>query len=176
MTTQQRHRPNQEIGRPRRLQTRALAALALLSFLVIGCPAVDTKEFRFTRHKPADSAIIGTWRPTQETAREIRGRGRYPVAEYELVLRADHTFSMRNMPDWWRGGLGESHGQLESGEGRWELRADKNVWQIWVIHLQFPSGITPINLYRQRPPYLIFIRVGDPNNGDAMFFERVPKT
>jgi hypothetical protein len=144
--------------------------------LVAGCPAVDLKELQFTRTKPAESDVVGTWRPTVDTLKDIRGRGHYPVATHEIILRADHTFSMRNMPDWWSNGFGESHGQFESGDGTWQLEAGKNVWQIWVIRLHFPSVTTSINLYRQRPPYLIFIRVGDPNNGDAMFFEHATKT
>ena len=157
------------------MRVYSVAAALALCFLLVGCPMVDLKELRFTRERPAESDIVGTWRATADTATEIRGRGRYPTADYELDLRADHTFSMRNMPDWWRDGFGESHGQLESGEGTWELHAGDNVWQIWMIRLRFPSGVISVNLYRQRPPYLIFVRVGDPNSGDAMFFERVSK-
>jgi hypothetical protein len=156
-----------------RLPLCSVAAILVVCFLLAGCPMVDLKELRFTRRQPAETEIVGTWRATAETAKEIRDRGGYPIAEHEFVFRADHTFSMRNMPDWWRDGSGNSHGQLESGEGRWELHADDNVWEIWTIRLRFPAGLTSVNLYRQRPPYLIFVRVGDPNNGDAMFFERV---
>jgi hypothetical protein len=157
---------------------RALPVVVVVavSTLFAGCPAVDLKELQFTRTKPAESDIVGTWRPTADTLKDIRGRGHYPVATHEINLRADHTFSMRNMPDWWSNGFGESHGQFESGDGTWQFEAGKDVWQIWVVRLHFPSVTTWINLYRQRPPYLIFIRVGDPNNGDAMFFERATKT
>lgn len=143
-----------------------------LALLMAGCPAVDWKEFRFTRKKPAEIDLVGTWRPTPTTLKEIRDRGHYPAATNEIILRADHTFSMRNMPDWWKNGFGESHGQLESDDGTWQLEAARDVWKIWVVGLRFRWGTTSINLYRQHAPYLIFIRVGDPNNGEAMFFER----
>jgi hypothetical protein len=153
----------------------SITGVIAVGFFVVGCPMVDWKEFRFTRHKPEEVDIVGTWQAAAATVKDIRGRGHYPATMHELVLRPDHTFSMRNMPDWWRGGFGESHGQLESGEGTWDLQAAHDVWQIWVVRLRFPSADTSVNLYRQRSPYLIFIRVGDPNNGDAMFFERAAK-
>jgi hypothetical protein len=153
---------------------RVVASISSVALVILfaGCPAVDWKELRFTRHKPAEHDIVGTWRATRSTVKDIRGRGHYPAASYELVLHADHTFSMHNMPDWWSNGFGESHGQLESGDGAWDLQPDKNVWQIWIVRLRFPSVTSSVNLYRQKAPYLIFVRVGDPNDGYAMFFER----
>ncbi len=152
------------------LITMALA----IALLVTACPPIGSHELRFTRHKPAEAEIIGTWRATASTTKEIQKRGHYPVAAYELVFRSDRTFSMRNMPDWWRDGFGHPHGQLDSAEGTWALEPMDNVWQIWVVRLHFLSHETWVNLYRQASPYLICVRVGDPDSDDAMFFERVP--
>ena len=154
------------------MRVLSIAAAITVNCLLVGCPAVDWKELQFTRKRPSEGEIIGTWRPTADTLLDIRRRGHYPVATHEIILRADHTFTMRNMPDWWRNGFGQSHGQLESGEGTWQLESGRDVWEIWVVRLHFPSVTICINVYRQRPPYLIFVRVGDPNNGEAMFFER----
>ena len=150
-------------------------SVIILALLLTACPAVDWKELRFTRHKPAEGDLVGVWRATPETVKYLRARGHFPAASPELVLHADHTFSMHNMPDWWLSNIPLSYRQLGSGEGTWELQPDKNVWQIWTVWLRFPSFTIPVNLYRQGTPYLIFVRVGDPNNGDAMFFERTPK-
>ena len=144
----------------------------MLSLFIMGCPMVDWKEINFTRRKPEMKDIIGTWTPTADTLKDIRSRGHYPEARHELILKSDGTSSMINMPDWWRNGFGESNKTFHSGEGNWRLTKSKNIWDIWTIELEFPSEISSINLYRQKPPYLIFIRVGDPNNGDAMFYQR----
>lgn len=154
------------------MRVLSLASVVAFSFLLVGCPVAVWRESHFTRSKPTEADIAGTWRPTTMTLRDIRDRGHYPVATYELVLRADHTFSMRDMPDWWGNGFGESHGHLESGDGTWDLRPATNVWQIWVVRLRFPAYETSVHLYGQRPPFLIFVRVGDPDAGGAMFFER----
>jgi hypothetical protein len=158
------------------MRAACIANTVAIGFLLAGCPKPIPawRELQFTRSQPAEQDIIGTWRPTAETLSEIRARGQYATAEPELILRDDQTFMMRDMPDWWRDGFGRSHGKLESGEGRWDLASAEGVSQIWVVRLRFspPSSETSIHLYRQRAPYLIFIRVGDPDTGDAMFFER----
>jgi hypothetical protein len=84
-------------------------------------------ELQFTRTKPLESELVGTWRPTADTLKDIRGRGHYAAATHEVVLRQDHTFSIRNMPDWWSNGFGESHGQFEAGDGTWHLEAGHDV-------------------------------------------------
>lgn len=152
---------------------------------------VDWKELNYTKHKPLETDLIGCWIPTAESRKEILARGHYPAAEYELALNADGTFAMRNMPDWWMDASGRSQGRFHDGTGTWKLEEDKSLWRIWVLALRFESFsgerlvashdsripvkapfVMIINLYRQSAPYQIFFRIGDPNNGDAMFFER----
>ena len=137
-----------------------------------GCPTIDWKETNFTRSKPTIENIVGTWVPTPKTLTYIRQKGKYPEVKHELIIREDGTFVMRYMPDWWSDGFGESKKGFESGDGVWRLRKDNNIWDIWLIELEFPSGVRSVHLYRQKPPYLIFIRIGDPNSGEAMFFEQ----
>jgi hypothetical protein len=156
-----------------------LTAAIVVALLLSGCFLPTWPELQYTRSKPSEADLIGSWRPTAETIRDIRGRGRYLATEHELILRPDHTLTMRNMPDWWRNGFGESHGHLDSGDGTWKLAREINVWQIWVVQLHFPDFgsrggplNTSIHLYHQRPSYLIFIGVGDPDNAQGMLFER----
>ncbi len=123
---------------------------ATLLFLV-GCPAVDTRELNFTRKKPDRADVVGVWTPNKETLQAIRTRGHYPQAEHEIVLRADGTFSIRNMPDWWTNGFGASGRTLSTFDGRWELKEGKDVWTIWEISLQTTDLWTSVHLYRQKP-------------------------
>jgi hypothetical protein len=159
----------------RLLPVTSAIAIALLSS---GCFLPTGPELHFTRKKPSETELIGSWRPTAETLKDIHDRGLYPTRDHELILRSDHTFTMRNMPDWWRNGFGESHGQFESGDGQWELAPGHDGWQIWIVQLHFSdfSGgaafYTLLHLYYQRAPYLIFVGVGDPDEGRGMLFER----
>jgi hypothetical protein len=153
---------------------------------------VDWKELNYTRRKPLETELVGRWIPTAQSRKEILGRGKYPAADYELTLNADGSFAMRNMPDWWLDPVGRSQGRFHDGAGNWKLEERKEVWRVWALMLHFESFSgnrlvrsrdsmvplkapwgTTVNLYRQSAPYLMFFRIGDPNEGDVMFFERV---
>lgn len=146
--------------------------LLIMAIFISGCPMIDWKEFNFTRSKPIVEDIVGIWKPTPTTLSYIRQEGGYPEVNHELNFRADGTFSMLNMPDWWQNSFGRSWKSFHSENGTWKLKKDNMIWDIWVIELKLSSGIDSVNLYGQESPYLIFIRVGDPNDGKAMFFER----
>jgi len=148
----------------------------ILCFLLSGCPAVDLQELDFTRKKPEIQDLVGVWVPTKETAKEILERGRYPSANTYLELRDDNTFVIHEMPDWWSDSAGESHGKFESRSGTWTLKEDENVWTIWRISLRTEDSGSSVTVYRQKAPYQLFFRLGDPNEGDAMFFERKPSS
>jgi hypothetical protein len=167
-----------------------------ITLVLTGCPIANWHELNFTRHKPSEADLIGRWIPTAKTRKEILKRGKYPDAICEIRINADGSFTMRNMPDWWRGGLGESHRRLESGSGVWKLSEPsstrmsasgkvyrhKDPWAGWELLLRFASfsgehpipsgGATSVRLCRQSPPYQMFFYVGDPDSGDAMLFER----
>jgi hypothetical protein len=166
-------------------------SLAITSLFLIGCPMVDWKELNYTRRKPLEIDLVGRWKPTAQARKEILGRGKYPAADYAVSLNADGTFAMHNMPDWWLDSFGLSQGRFHDGAGTWKLEERKEVWRVWGLMLQFDSfsgnrlvrshdSMVPlkapwktwVNLYRQSTPYLIFFRIGDPNEGDVMFFER----
>ena len=156
------------------MRAASITGALTIALLLTGCPKPIPvwRELQFTRSQPAEEDIAGTWRPTAETLADIRERGHYPAGEPQLILREDHTFIMRDMPDWWREGFGKSHGKFESGDGTWELSSAEGLSKIWIIRLHFSGFGTSVHIYRQHSPYLIFIRVGDPDTGDAMFFER----
>ena len=151
---------------------RLVLPLFIIALLSAACPMIDFKESNFTRTKPNKEDLIGVYTPNKKSLQEIRTRGHYPVATHEIILRSDGTFSIKNMPDWWMNGTGESGGKLESLDGRWDLEEAKDIWTIWQISLDTSKARMHVNVYYQRPPYSIFVRVGDPNNGYAMVFDR----
>ena len=114
--------------------------------------------------------------PTASTIRDLKEHGGYVIAKHELILRADGTFAMVNMPDWWLDGAGESKKGFESGSGKWEFYQGHIQWTVWGIELNFGKFATGnlINLRRQKPPYLINITIGDPDSAHNMLFEKVP--
>ena len=148
------------------------SVLILPIILLAGCPAVDTRELNFTRHKPRVEDLIGTWSLDKESMEDIRERGKYLKANPLITLRIDGTFSIRDMPDWWSSEFGKSSGNVESFDGLWNIEQTKEIWNVWSIDLQAPQYRNSIHLYRQKPPYALFIVIGDPNDANAMIFER----
>jgi hypothetical protein len=155
---------------------RTLLFLPLALFLS-GCMnnGIEWSELSYTRKKPNQADVIGTWVPTATTVKDLREVGGYVISKHELILRADGTFTMVNMPDWWSG-RNEPKKGFESGSGKWQLLQDNNVWTVWDIELDFSEFVVAnaIHLQRQKPPYLLHITVGDPDSGHYMLFERKP--
>ena len=146
----------------------------LLPLLTTACMnnGIEWSELDFTRSKPDEEDLIGTWTATKGTIRDIKDRGGYSQSDPKLILSADGTCTVTDMPDWWRGGFGESHKQFESGSGKWNIEKDENVWKIYVLALKLPAGHQAVHLARQKPPYQLHITLGDPDSGNYMLFER----
>jgi len=145
-----------------------------LALFLSGCMGSAWSELSFTRNKPNPADVIGTWVPTAATIKDLREHGGYVISKHQLILRADGTFSMVNMPDWWSNGFGQSQKSFESGSGKWQFYQDDNTWTVWAIELDFPKFFVPnaMHLQCQKPPYLIHITVGDPDSGHYMLFQR----
>jgi hypothetical protein len=136
-------------------------------------PRELAEEYHFARQKPLEADLVGTWVPTAETLKFMRNEGGYVISTHELVLSADKTFSLKNMPDWWKTDFGESKKGFDSLSGRWELSlatGDRD----WGIDLRVGTSIINfVHIRNQKPPYLIHIGIGDPDNGDFMLFQRL---
>src|SRR5262249_14445569 len=88
------------------------ALLTMFSFalLLSGCinNGIEWSEWSFTRTKPNPSDLVGIWAPTDATIKDMKEQGAYTISIHQLILRADGTFEMINMPDWWKDGFGGS--------------------------------------------------------------------
>ncbi|MES2308383.1 MAG: hypothetical protein V4507_05940 [Verrucomicrobiota bacterium] len=143
----------------------------MMSILLTACGGIK-HELQFTRSKPQESDLIGLWVPTPNTLKDMEKTGGYVISKHEILLKEDGTFSMINMPDWWRDGFGDSKKGFESSEGRWELTQTQDWTKIWDITLHFSGYGTSVKLLGQKPPYRIHIYVGDPDSGHVMLFEK----
>jgi hypothetical protein len=152
---------------------RVLLYLLVVSCLLLdGCQG-DPYYSSYTHAEPNKSDLVGTWVPDGNTMKDLRNNGRYDIskATTKLMLGADGSFEMVDMPDWWREPSGESHKGFVSSLGKWRLDYnDYNKW--WEIVLNLPDFGTSINLRRETSPYLIHITIGDPDEGHAMTFIR----
>jgi hypothetical protein len=140
-------------------------------FFVAGCGV--WQELHFTKTKPQESDLIGTYEPDSKTQKLILKDGGYSSAKCQIKLNADGKIEFVNMPDWWENGFGESHKKLISTNGTWHIEKVDKYWQIvWEHENTLDLGL---HLISQKPPYKIHIYVGDPDSGCFMIFERTKK-
>jgi hypothetical protein len=155
----------------------------LLLLILPGCPA-NLDPPRYPTTAPATSDLVGTYRPTAETTTLNLTVGKYPPTDSFIELRADGTFTIHNIPDWWRTDFGKPTGGFDHGTGTWKT-AKQQSW--WYLELEFPDRkafatptpgtlITGANLIGQTPPYDLNLTIGDPDTGRELRFTPTPPT
>lgn len=148
-----------------------LVIICILTALVTSCGDV-ARHYNLTRAKPEASGIIGAWVPDKATRERMRSEGHYDTTlETKLILEDSGEVEVVNMPDWWDNGFGKSSGNMHSEQGRWRLYQSSGS-EAWGIRLTLPSGTKFINLLGQKPPYSMFLYIGDPDSGEVMTFTR----
>jgi hypothetical protein len=99
----------------------------------------------------------------------------YPSTESGVVLRQDGVAEV-NLPDMWLDGFGRPSGKFHVGQARWRLVQNGSHWDVL---LEFDGSttfgqdpgkpwITWLNLTHQRPPYAIYVGIGDPDSGEGL--------
>lgn len=142
------------------------------------CPNMDTSNF--TVEKPAEDDLVGTYLPLQSSLDFIE-EGGYPDCQPRIIIKADGTFSMEQMPDWWNTPFGKSSGGFDAGEGTWETETCQNWWCL-VLHFDTQQNfnstpsengrIATIILAGTGQPYRLWFFVGDPDSGGVMIFKQ----
>ena len=135
-----------------------LTAIIFCCLLATGCVHYIDE---FTTIKPKESDLIGTWNATPDSLRDMRNRGHYGYVMPRIIIRADHTFTMENVPDRLLDKWDSSTYKLIAASGRWKLLKDAGGgWDISLLpHSDF-SGATPM-LTRNKPPYSLAFPLGD---------------
>jgi hypothetical protein len=164
----------------------ACSGMVLLS--IAGCFFVVfmifvQEEVPRTRHKPEIKDVAGVY--------HFKGiTGTYPpkikksiAPEMSITLREDGSFEVKNLPsnlfDFYA-----SEDSYGSGSGTWELEGKKGFLENWTITLRFTTregldstrggffAYRMLILRKQKPPYSIYIYLGDPDEGRFLKFEK----
>ena len=161
---------------------RSIVILACC-LLLTGCSfplleAYEAATYKYTTIKPNEVDIIGTWNATSSSLGDMHSRGHYDYVTPRITILSNHTFVMKNMPDWLFNGSGKSHKKFITASGRWELfQLDKKEGGGWGVN--FSSQYGWAMLVGNEPPYLLEFSEGnvDESEGDVdernfMDFER----
>lgn len=159
----------------RRLFIELVHGIFLICLLVLGplaCRVPTLDQLNYTRNEPKKSDLLGTWVPNQSSLREMESSGGYDTSvQPKLILKADGTFELVNMPDWWDNGFGRSNKSFQDYSGSWGLSTYGNTGR-WDIDLKSLSRMRSVNLIGQSPPYRIEFIIGDPDSSVSMIFEK----
>ena len=136
----------------------SLVPLALLTLLLVcGCKSLPRDE---TKTRPETATLVGTWIPDEESVKYMREVGGYDVSsKSELVLEANNTYTMRNMPDCLWLDDGRSHKTLRFEKGTWEIMLD-GAREYWIVVLRSEIRARGIAIHGQRPPYRLRFSFG----------------
>jgi hypothetical protein len=138
----------------------------------------------YTATRPNSKDLVGVYVPDANTLALIAKEGNYRTASPTITLMGDGTIVIKNIPDWWLTSFGVPGGGFDSGRGTWTIQESQDWWLLLVSFSdtrQFASSSnmpgtlgTQMKLIGEKPPYKIYLTVGDPDEGRGMHFERLP--
>lgn len=129
------------------------------------------------RQEPADQDLVGEWRLSEPSSQFVQTQG-YTLSTSSLSLRADHTFTMIDMPHLVT--YVGKNGEYTSDSGTWFL--EKDITGNWDVGIRFnePQYLAEkstttrayFNIRGQEPPYTLYKYYGDPDEGFIITLER----
>jgi len=141
------------------------------------------------RTRPRQEDMTGTYRLTPSSARFVKRKGYANLPDICIILSADGTFEMQNMPDMWHNAFGRPNRKFDSGCGTWKLDShDAGLATHPGITLDFDDvrgfsssvykngfvSFGALQLKNQKKPYRLQATIGDPDSGETLEFEKAP--
>lgn len=146
----------------------------LCSLLLVGCQR-DPHANLYTTAEPRTEDMVGAY---VLDALHLPSVARGGQPEIVVELRADGTFSAKNVPPWRVDPLDARFlASLVSGDGQWQkspvgTRGPDGA-EIWGVYLHTPDNrLHPAKLTGSRPPYGLIFTLGDPDGGHAVILSR----
>jgi hypothetical protein len=134
--------------------------------LAVACQVAPyTSEY--VRAKPAEAVLVGTWTPTEATAKAI-AESPYRKLKPRIVVRANGAISFVEMPSLWRSDASSELGRAEDFEGSWALEHYQESW--WGVRLRSEQRDCSgrLGILNQSPPYILVVRYDDPDAGHGL--------
>ncbi len=152
---------------------RPALRFAIVAVCVAGALACqfDPYTASYATSKPKMEDLIGPWRATDATTRDL-SKGSYSKLKPKIVLAADGSIRMSEIPDTWRSPFGQGHGQAQDFAGKWKLDHHQDRWWGLLLDDGHMLYLGQLMVMENRAPHLLVLRYGDPDNGDGYEFER----
>lgn len=160
----------------KRRSTRALglAAIAISLSTASACDQVLVRE-------PRVADLTGRYVITQASREFLtKEKGYASALDSTIELRADHTVTLRNLPDCLVE-IFDYHHRFLSGHGTWSLEKAFVGYGLDLVIVKgetLPEGGYSgpfVTIRRRSPPYELELTIGDPDTGESIRFQRSAK-
>lgn len=143
---------------------------------------VASPYYNFTTKKPLAYKLIGKYRIDTSSKMNLKDEDLYLIEEARIELLADNTFTFYKLPLY--DGFGRSY-DIVNGKGKWELKKREypSNWVLFVylkkINVMSSENInkedfmTSYFLCNNKPPYDIYIIIGDPDSWEGIRFQKI---
>ena len=145
--------------------------MLVIIFLTLGCQRAPYTNL-YTTKKPQSTNIVGSYRLTSQTLTS-NGLAALQGMTCLIELKADGKFLATNIPP--KTSFSSNFfDSLSSGSGEWSIDGiglvgkQSKTW--WGLRLD-PNFDSP-GLISNKPPYGLMFIVGDPDDGQVLFFQR----
>ena len=159
----------------KRYSYRSAPLLALI--LAAGCAAataIDSLEW--PTRKPAEDDIVGTWVLAPESVKLARAKGGYGGFGTTMVFSEDGKLEIKGLPDCVRAdSFRDVEKTFADHKGTWELEESQGYWGVAVRTAAEGDSAGQrfrLGLWNTQAPYRMWFGVGDPDEGNYLFFDR----
>lgn len=162
-----------------------LRLLCCPALFFLGCVR-EPNPRNYTVNEPTRASLASTYHATENTKTLIAATGKYEKKPASIVIAADGSIEITNLPDCWVLPYEQALGQFDTGKGYWSLVRQQ---QGWVLLCKFPSlpnhaargtdhgNVTAmISLVGQRPPYVLETLISHPDADLSMQFAKTGAT
>lgn len=153
--------------------------------LILGCSFIGRElayEHSFTRREPKPEDLVGTYNLDNRTEKLVLKRAKTAVDESSITLRPDRSIEIRNIPRWRNENFGSEISRFDSQRGRWSLQKVSDRWLIDIETAPQHGGLPgpaqqngfdkSMFILGEKPPYKIYIMVGDGDDEQGMQFQK----
>lgn len=156
-----------------------IVAFSLLIFILTSCRYLGPVDGIFTKNlksRPDSSALIGNWEIDSLSYHLVRDQYKLNGEKVKLKILKTGNFLAENFPDFVKDGFGQSiHHRLLNASGKWDLDKIEGTWNLSMNFSpgdMYGLGWMPYQLYLKNGKLVIWISLGDPDEGRRLLFKK----
>ena len=145
----------------------------LITLFVVACTSHPSE-------KPSVAEMVGTYEMDEKSVAMLRSEKGYSTTDRSpsIQLLADGSLVIKDLPDCYTDGFGQSHGKYYQGNGKWKIEESDSGFGVSLAIApggSLASGIyhaSTIIIVGKKPPYSLWFGIGDPDQDEFITYVR----